>query len=556
MNSRVEEIGKALADMLSTIKNERQYEYEELCWQRRNRDENAPPDWSTENASINSISIKCCQNYGTIDLGASCLNGNYDGYHETCSISAPLVCSNTKEYHMLLDTLKKKIEQMAAADNEYLFAPAIHFELAAYINKNEHFGETVITNKGYEIYLQSLRDFRSGIISGTMPFEDIQYFYFDSILYGLHYFIDEVGYAELKQLVTRIHEMSHKKFNGDSIRFTIQDFLKYGLCRNIERKTQYKLNEAEQDIFNYTADYLLLKGEKNESKRLYIISADCGNEEAREKLGRKKKKSTPKSGQEMWEEILQKYIASALNSKNVEDILPESFMEKNDNYRSEDEAIALNAIKYPDLHPLMREAVEALIVATKKGAKHLWEANGEEQMGGAVARELAMHYKADIKLYARYIATNDLDHPVYQYSDMLAVIEKWGLDADVYPLIVVNGLINAGQHGDELIDKLKDRLVAKLKEPGEANFFLAACAEAFIEGWRVHIDLPRRLEQINELFANIFDFSYTDGNQALSTMGFMVAVSNNKIPTYELLQSMNEGRFESYIEMLNSIGHK
>lgn len=541
----MESIEKAFVQALETLKEERLQEYDEMP----RRDPGDRADWSKENACINSIGFEFLKNYGTLELGMSLLNNNYHGYREQHTISSPLVCHSIDEFKHLLDNLKKMVEKFVTNDSEYLFAPAIKIDLNVYVNNTEEYAMTILKNKGYEDYVQSLRDFWTGIMNDNKSFKDIKYFYFSSELFGLVNLVDEFSYKELIQFINKVYDMSQSEARGDSIRFKVEVFLQYTLCGSINKKRgNRKLTEEEQDIFNYTGDYLLKRGEKNEAKAIYAISAESGNEAAREKLGRKKKAGArKKSKKDLLKEILHTYIEVVSNNKAIEDVCPEEFM---DDFRSVDEAIAVNAIKYPELHPLMRQAIEAIITATGKGTSKMWE-DDQEQTGGAIARELALHNKEDIELYARYVATNDMDHPVYQYDDMEAVIEKWGIGKDTYPIMAINGLVNPGQHGDEFIDEYKDQLLELFKNTDEADAFIRACARAGIEGWNAYYPVERRTETVDILFSELFDTPYHEdykrtkdfkhGDQyAASARGFITAVTKGEYPTYEYLISLEK----------------
>lgn len=121
--------------------------------------------------------------------------------------------------------------------------------------------------------------------------------------------------------------------------------------------------------------------------------------------------------------------------------------EKRNKYRSSEHVVAKLALKHPDLHPLMVEVVEAIIEFNAN--EPLWE-DEDEHAGAHFARELALYSREYIGLYTEYLASNDLNHEVYQSQDIQAIARKWSAtwDKDLYHLLLTR-LFTPGQHYDE-----------------------------------------------------------------------------------------------------------
>ena len=107
--------------------------------------------------------------------------------------------------------------------------------------------------------------------------------------------------------------------------------------------------------------------------------------------------------------------------------------------RSADQRLMTAAFKYPEFHPLMRKVVE-LIMETNVKEGEVWDQD-EEHAGTNAALLLALENKADVLLYAYFIATNDLNHPVYQEEDWDEVFAKWGECEETLALMIAISLV-------------------------------------------------------------------------------------------------------------------
>ena len=108
--------------------------------------------------------------------------------------------------------------------------------------------------------------------------------------------------------------------------------------------------------------------------------------------------------------------------------------EEAEDYRSTDQYLMTEAFKYPELHPLMRKVVE-VITKTNYSVGEVWDED-EEHAGTNAALLFALANKEDVMLYADFIATNDLNHPVYQEEDWPEVFDKWGCCEETLRLLI------------------------------------------------------------------------------------------------------------------------
>jgi len=133
-------------------------------------------------------------------------------------------------------------------------------------------------------------------------------------------------------------------------------------------------------------------------------------------------------------------IMNALNGDEVEtfdwyfQFTPsfEDMYEEGNDFRSDEDVVAREAIKHAELHELMAQIVEK-ITELNFEIGEIWE-NEEEHAGAHIARELALHDKKYLPLYVKYIHSNDLNHEVYQTEDITDVIYEWGWCPETYLL--------------------------------------------------------------------------------------------------------------------------
>lgn len=159
------------------------------------------------------------------------------------------------------------------------------------------------------------------------------------------------------------------------------------------------------------------------------------------------------------------------------DILWEDFENEDDSIGVIEEYFAKQAVKYPELHPLMREIVEKLInINSPEDEVSL---DGESAGGSFFATELALVNEKDVLLYAELFQSTDPDHeePSYFEESFAHIIKKYGWNKIIYPLLYAHSFVHS-QHNLEIftIDDAK-KLTENLKKDGNLDEFLKGLAE-------------------------------------------------------------------------------
>ena len=169
--------------------------------------------------------------------------------------------------------------------------------------------------------------------------------------------------------------------------------------------------------------------------------------------------------QQLTKEELEQSLAKVLNnlkafSQNKRK-LPHDFYQKL--YPAEYSEIHLSdAVRYPELHPLMVQIVEQIIEFIAYGRIGSVWIDDENQAGRYFTYALARHDKKYCQLFADCLSVQDLDHEVHQNEDIESILYKWGL-CDETALILNARDDNPGQHGRELIDELLEKYGEKLE---------------------------------------------------------------------------------------------
>jgi hypothetical protein len=194
--------------------------------------------------------------------------------------------------------------------------------------------------------------------------------------------------------------------------------------------------------------------------------------------------------------------------------------------------LAVEAIKYPELHPLMVQLLEKI---TAFNARHseMWESE-EEQAGNSIARELCKYDKKYLPLYYEFIKTNDLDHSVYQVNDLDEVYEKWEYSPEIMPLLLYM-TENCQRSMDYGV--LADG-ICKTKE--DAQKYLDARAVYFDDQWSFKAagsadfaDAESLNMMLSPLFKNLFELD--DNQMAQFAFAYNNAMAKGEKPTIEQL---------------------
>ena len=153
-----------------------------------------------------------------------------------------------------------------------------------------------------------------------------------------------------------------------------------------------------------------------------------------------------------------------------------------EDFRSIDQRLMTKAFKYPELHPLMREVVQ-VIIQTNTSVGEVWDED-EEHAGTNAALQLALANREDVPLYAYFIATNDLNHPVYQEEDWEEVFAKWGECEETLLLLIAIALV-PGQWFET--EGYWEDFTAFIKKDDNINLFFKQLHFFIVEGNRMDI---------------------------------------------------------------------
>ena len=211
--------------------------------------------------------------------------------------------------------------------------------------------------------------------------------------------------------------------------------------------------------------------------------------------------------QDLIKETLEK-ILKALEAGEVERhdsygrLFPDEFGDHLDDRYSDEHVLAKEAIKHPELHPLMEKLVLKITEIGERGNHtQIWE-NEETQAGGSLARELAMYDKKYLPLQLRYIYTNDMDHEVNQMDDIVEICDKWDYSKEICPLLIFRA--EFGQV-TEAYDGLASGI---LKREEDAQGYMDEAVIYFKENWTFTEDDENDIEQINMFFTPVFGTFY------------------------------------------------
>ena len=173
-----------------------------------------------------------------------------------------------------------------------------------------------------------------------------------------------------------------------------------------------------------------------------------------------------------------------------------------DEYRGSEHAIASKAIQHSELHPLMERVVDKVTeIANRIG--EVWN-DEEDHAAAGFARELAVYNKKYAPLYARYLATNDLNHEVYQSEDIWDILHEKDWCEELYS-IVVSRVFTPGQHGrEDWFGFCESGLSDALKRDGEMDLFFEKVKQFFDEEWGLDYGHAVRFGHFEELAEMIY----------------------------------------------------
>lgn len=197
---------------------------------------------------------------------------------------------------------------------------------------------------------------------------------------------------------------------------------------------------------------------------------------------------------------------------------------------SSENLLAVESIKHPELHNLIKQVVLRITEIGETGRfAQIWE-HQEEQAGGCLARELAMYDKKYIPLYYRYIQTNDLDHEVHQMEDMHDIFHKWNYSPEIIPLLMYRG-----EHGQmaEVYEDYAEDVQANIKSMEDAEKYYKATLKYFEDQWGFTEDDEDDIEQVSNYYLPLFAtyFGLDEEQMTRFVTEFVNRMAEEDIPT-------------------------
>jgi hypothetical protein len=215
---------------------------------------------------------------------------------------------------------------------------------------------------------------------------------------------------------------------------------------------------------------------------------------------------------------------------------PGGYYAKTERYSAEN-VLAIEAIKYPELHPLMVELLEKITdFADNEGP--IWE-HEEEQAGGSLARELCKFDKKYLPLYFKYIQTNDLDHEVNQNFDIMEVCDVLKCPPEIMPLLLYRS--EFGQEAS-IYSNLAEG-ICETKE--EAQAYLDQMTVYFDDQWsfdEAESTDSEGCQEISDMFSPLFQtlFELSDEQMLKMAMAYINYMAEDEKPTIkQLLKATN-----------------
>lgn len=174
-----------------------------------------------------------------------------------------------------------------------------------------------------------------------------------------------------------------------------------------------------------------------------------------------------------------------------------------------EETLAAEGIKYPDLHPYMRQIVENIIeINQPEDAVSI----NEEQSGGSFfAIELVLHDIDNVELLARHYQSGDPDHTEPEYYDegIVKILNKYGWRREIYPLIFALFFVDSQHRGEFFTYDDADEIEAHLREGDNRHNFLKDLAD-----WASkHPYDDYTMEYLMYLVAGAFDIDEEDDDE-------------------------------------------
>lgn len=138
---------------------------------------------------------------------------------------------------------------------------------------------------------------------------------------------------------------------------------------------------------------------------------------------------------------------------------------------------AMQAVKHPELLPLVREIVNKFVALTNDNYSECFIVDGEWNAGMHFAKHLALANADDTKLFSRYFLNSDPDHVEDGCEPILTLAAHHGWQKNTVSLMVAPFMVKS-QHASEMftIEMCKEA-TAFLQDDANAEAFFSQLAE-------------------------------------------------------------------------------
>ena len=189
--------------------------------------------------------------------------------------------------------------------------------------------------------------------------------------------------------------------------------------------------------------------------------------------------------------------------------LPHSFEDIEqypDSFRSDDQVIAYEMVKYPEFHEQMVDTVRFVMEYNSAPDLGMWYSYDDEEYPGlSYASALSLHDAKYISLFSEFLLTIEPRFTVlYLAYDIIKVVKKWGWTTDSYHLLLVYWFSSDKAKRDALDYLLKTGFAIRLSEND------ATQNEDFVQALKLFSQALNRSDEGSQanyikLFDDLFD---------------------------------------------------
>ncbi|MDR2951018.1 MAG: hypothetical protein LBV71_17670 [Prevotella sp.] len=163
----------------------------------------------------------------------------------------------------------------------------------------------------------------------------------------------------------------------------------------------------------------------------------------------------------LWQDELEDYFENG-KGMNIEDTL------------------AIDAVQYPELYPVIRQIIEGITSINNKYWNGPIDVDSEWSAGSFFAGQLAMASQedGDILLFARHLATRDLDHEAdpFAFFGVWEILNKMGYCEKTVPVLIALFFANSQHRGDNFTYDDVNEITTYLNEGNNLNNYLKELA--------------------------------------------------------------------------------